>query len=119
MLHYKFLVGLVPLDPTSHQQVHDGKLDIHPDLIIGNYEKFYKEYERFIPEHTKAKYTEWLTSNHSAELEVPKNYEYKPTVINASNKTLITEEKIDKLLLEDRVSKITNEEITKLLNQKE
>ncbi len=119
MLHYKFMVGLVPLDPTSHQQVHDGKLDIHPDLIIGNYEKFYKEYERFIPEHTKAKYTEWLTSNHSAELEVPKNYEYKPTVINASNKTLITVEKIDKLLLEDRVSKITNEEITKLLNQKE
>ena len=119
MLHYKFMVGLVPLDPTSHQQVHDGKLDIHPDLIIGNYEKFYKEYERFIPEHTRSKYIEWLTANHSEELEVPKNYEYKPTVINASNKTLITVEKLDKLLLEDRVSKITNEEITKLLNQKE
>lgn len=117
MLHYKFMVGLVPLDPTSHQQVHDGKLDIHPDLIIGNYEKFYKEYEKYIPEHTKAKYTEWLTTNHTAELETPINYQYKPTVINASNKAILTVEKLDRLLLEDRVSRITNEEITKLLSQ--
>jgi hypothetical protein len=115
MLHYKFMVGLVPLDPTSHQQVHDGVLDIHPDLIIGNYERFYKEYEKYIPEHTKTKYTEWLTTNHNVELEVPKNYKYKPTVINASNKNVLTIEKLDKLLIEDRLSKINNEDISKLL----
>ena len=44
MLHYKLMVGLVPLNPTAHGQVHDSKLDIHPDLIIGNYNKFYNEY---------------------------------------------------------------------------
>ena len=116
MLHYKFMVGLVPLDPTSHQQVHDGKLDIHPDLVIGDYSRFYKEYEKFLPEHTKSKYTEWLTNNHEVELEMPKNYNYRPTIINASNKNLVTVDTIDKLMLEDRLSKVNNIDISKLLS---
>lgn len=115
LLHYKFNVGLVPLDPTSHSQVHDGVLDIHPSLVIGNYNTFFQDYNEFIPENTKAKYVEWLTNNHTAELEMPKNYEYKPTIINASNKHLLTTEKIDQLLLTDRISKINNEDIAKLL----
>lgn len=116
MLHYKFMVGLVPLDPTSHQQVHDNKLDIHPDLVIGDYARFYKEYEKYLPEHTKSKYIDWLTNNHDVELEIPKNYNYKPTIINASNKKLVTIETIDKLMLEDRLSKINNIDISKLLS---
>lgn len=116
MLHYKFMVGLVPLDPTSHQQVHDNKLDIHPDLVIGDYARFYKEYEKYLPEHTKSKYMDWLTNNHEVELEMPKNYNYRPTVINASNKNLVTIETIDKLMLEDRLSKVNNIDISKLLS---
>jgi hypothetical protein len=117
-LHYKFVVGLVPLDPTSHEQVHDGLLEIHPDLIIGNYEKFFKEYNEFIPESTKAKYTEWLTSNHSAELEVPKNFKYKPTIINASNKFAIDNKKVEQLLLSNKLENVNNEYINKLLEGK-
>ena len=116
MLHYKFMVGLVPLDPTSHQQVHDNKLDIHPDLVIGDYARFYKEYEKYLPEHTKSKYMDWLTNNHEVELEMPKNYNYRPTIINASNKNLVTIETIDKLMLEDRLSKVNNIDISKLLS---
>ena len=116
MLHYKFMVGLVPLDPTSHQQVHDNKLDIHPDLVIGDYARFYKEYEKYLPEHTKSKYIDWLTNNHDVELEMPKNYNYRPTIINASNKNLVTIETIDKLMLEDRLSKVNNIDISKLLS---
>lgn len=116
MLHYKFMVGLVPLDPTSHQQVHDNKLDIHPDLVIGDYARFYKEYEKYLPEHTKSKYMDWLTNNHEVELEMPKNYNYRPTIINASNKNLVTIEAIDKLMLEDRLSKVNNIDISKLLS---
>jgi len=116
MLHYKFMVGLVPLDPTSHQQVHDNKLDIHPDLVIGDYARFYKEYEKYLPEHTKSKYIDWLTNNHDVELEIPKNYNYRPTIINASNKNLVTIETIDKLMLEDRLSKVNNIDISKLLS---
>ena len=53
MLHYRLMVGLVPLNPTAHAQVHDGKLDIHPDLIIGNYDKFYNEYINNLMENIK------------------------------------------------------------------
>lgn len=116
MLHYKFMVGLVPLDPTSHQQVHDGVLDIPPQLVIGSYEKFFEEYNQWIPEGTKIKYTEWLTNNHNTELEVPKNYKYKPTIINASNKQLVSNENINTLLISDKMSQVTNENIAKLLS---
>ena len=59
MLHYKLMVGLVPLNPTAHGQVHDSKLDIHPDLIIGNYNKFYNEYNKYISQSAKNKYEEY------------------------------------------------------------
>lgn len=116
-LHYKFMVGLVPLDPTSHQQVHDGVLDIHPDLVIGNYEKFFKEYNEFIPETTKVKYTEWLTKNNNAQLEVPKNFKYKPSLIHANNKYLVSSSNIEQLLLSDRIEKVNNEYINELLSK--
>lgn len=115
LLHYRLAVGLVPLDPTSHQQVHDGKLDIHPDLVIGEYEKFYKEYEKYIPEKTKQKYTEWLVSYTGSPIEYPDNFKYKPTIIDAPNKYLVTTEKIDQLLLQDRLDHVNNEDINKLL----
>lgn len=117
-LHYRFMVGLVPLDPTSHQQVHDHVLDIHPDLVIGNYERFFKEYNQYIPESTKAKYVEWLTNNHTAELEVPENYKYKPTVIHASNKYIIDNKIIETLLLSNKLENVNNDYISKLLEDK-
>ena len=110
------MVGLVPLDPTSHQQVHDGVLDIPPQLVIGSYEKFFKEYNQWIPEGTKLKYTEWQTKNHNVELEVPNNFKYKPTIINASNKQLVSNENINKLLISDKISQVSNENIAKLLS---
>lgn len=114
-LHYRLVVGLVPLDPTSHQQVHDGELEIHPDLVIGEYNKFFEEYNKWIPESTKAKYNEWLTSVGSSEIEYPENFKYKPTIINACNKFQITTDKIDQLLIADKISKVNNDDIAKLL----
>ena len=108
-------MGLVPLDPTSHQQVHDGELEIHPDLVIGEYNKFFEEYNKWIPESTKAKYNEWLTSVGSSEIEYPENFKYKPTIINACNKFQITTDKIDQLLIADKISKVNNDDIAKLL----
>lgn len=118
MLHYKLMVGLVPLDPTAHAQVHDGKLDIHPDLIIGNYEKFFKEYNRWIPETTKLKYQIYKeTYPKNSELVYPENFKYKPTIIKASNKRLITVEKINQILIADKMSNINNDYITKMLEE--
>ena len=103
LIHYKLMVGLVPLNPTAHAQVHDHVLDIPPELIIGDYDRFYKEYLENYPK--------------GHELEYPENFKYKPTTIIANNKNLITQEKIDQLLLGDRLNNINNEFITKYLEE--
>lgn len=54
-LHYEFLVGLVPLNPTAHELVHSGQLNIHPDLIIGSYTQFIHEYQEWMPDEMKDK----------------------------------------------------------------
>lgn len=54
-LHYEFLVGLVPLNPTAHELVHSGQLEIHPDLIIGSYKQFIYEYQEWLPDEVRDK----------------------------------------------------------------
>lgn len=118
MIHYRLIVGLVPLNPTAHGQVHDHVLDIPPELIIGDYESFYKEYEKYIPETTKVKFKQYLESYPKGhELEYPENFKYKPTTVIANNKNIITKETVDQLLLGDRLKNVNNEYILKLLKE--
>lgn len=44
-LHYKHLIGLVPLTKTRHELAHDGKLFLSEQQIFGNYKEFIKEYQ--------------------------------------------------------------------------
>ena len=116
MIHYRLMVGLVPLDPTSHGQVHDGLLDIPPQLIIGDYDRFVESYSKWISEEAKNKYSMYCNAHPvDQDLVYPANYVYKPMTIIASNKTLITTEKVDQLLLADKLDKVNNEDIAKLL----
>lgn len=50
MLHYRLLVGLIPLSKTVHQLVHDGKLFIPVQNVLGNYREFIRLYRQFISE---------------------------------------------------------------------
>lgn len=47
MLHYKLLVGLIPLSKTVHQLVHDGKMFIPVDNVFGRYNIFVDLYKPF------------------------------------------------------------------------
>ena len=117
-IHYELKVGLVPLDPTSHAQVHDHKLDIPPQLIIGNYELFYNQYFNYISKDAKEKYRNYLEFNPiDQDLEYPVNYKYKPMTVNASNKMAITTDKVDRLLLADKLDHINNSDIAKILEK--
>lgn len=119
LLHYKLMVGLVPLNPTAHGLVHDGKLDIHPSLIIGNHEKFYNEYNKYISQSAKDKYEEYMEKykkdGQCSELIYPENFEYKPTIIRANNKHLLNIDKINKLLIGDKLNNINNEYINAMM----
>lgn len=50
VLHYKLLVGLIPLSKTAHQLVHDGKLFIPSSNVLGNYRQFVELYKPFCEE---------------------------------------------------------------------
>lgn len=47
MLHYKLLVGLIPLSVTAHQLYHDNKLFIPVQNVFGRYELFVSLYKQF------------------------------------------------------------------------
>lgn len=50
ILHYKLLVGLIPLSKTVHQLVHDSKLFIPVNNVFGNWRQFVELYKDFCDE---------------------------------------------------------------------
>jgi len=48
MLHYKLIIGLIPLSKTAHQLHHDGKLFIPVDKVLGRYNVFVDLYKPFM-----------------------------------------------------------------------
>lgn len=51
-LHYKLMVGLIPLSVTVHKLVHNSKVFIPIDSVLGRYDLFMLYYDPFIdPEH--------------------------------------------------------------------
>jgi len=47
MLHYKLLVGLIPLSVTVHQLVHEGKIFIPVQNVFGRYKLFVDMYKNY------------------------------------------------------------------------
>lgn len=48
ILHYKNMVGLIPVSKTVHQLIHDGKVFVPLQNVYGKYTKFLKEYGDYI-----------------------------------------------------------------------
>lgn len=67
-LHYKLLIGLIPLSETVHELVHNGRLFIPSDVVMGRYNIFVDYYKPFCaPEQLEVlerieKYSEEKTS---------------------------------------------------------
>lgn len=47
-IHYRDLVGLLPLSITVHELVHEGQVLIPLQVVYGNYIKFLEEYDDYI-----------------------------------------------------------------------
>ena len=47
MLHYKLLIGLIPLSQTVHELVHSSRLFIPVDKVLGRYDLFIQYYKPF------------------------------------------------------------------------
>lgn len=90
--HYQFRVGLVPLSPTAHELVHDGKLFIHNDLIIGNWREFLRQNDEWVNGRVKNKISDidQLSKKYAYD-EFPQLLKYNPQQIEVKNqKSLLT-----------------------------
>lgn len=47
MLHYKLLIGLIPLSVTVHQLAHEGKIFIPVQNVLGRYKLFVDQYKNY------------------------------------------------------------------------
>jgi len=47
-LHYKGMIGLVPVSKTIHELIHAGKVIVPPHIIFGNVQKFIEDYYKYI-----------------------------------------------------------------------
>lgn len=74
ILHYKLMVGLISLSVTVHKLVHNGKIFIPIDRVIGRYDLFMDYYDPFI------------TVEHKDIIERMKKYTYeeKSSLLNTS-----------------------------------
>lgn len=50
-LHYKLIVGLIPLSETVHELTHNGRLFIPVDKVMGRYSLFVTYYKPFCEHH--------------------------------------------------------------------
>lgn len=53
ILHYKCMVGLIPLSETLHKLYHNGRLFIPIDVVFGRYDLFMTYYDKWISPEQK------------------------------------------------------------------
>lgn len=79
-IHYRNMVGLIPLSKTAHTLVHDGKLFIPLNNVFGGFANFVAVYESYIPEDllnllkTKIKMTKDIINPDNTILETKYTY---------------------------------------------
>jgi hypothetical protein len=108
LLHYKFYVGLTPLNPTSHDLVHNGVLPIHPKIVIGEWKTLFNEYLPYLSKTAITKYDALIEMEHKeAGPSFPAILEFNPLKIQVDTVSrLINIEKLDKLMVENKIKKV-------------
>lgn len=51
--HFAMDIGVIPLAETVHELVHNGYLFVPTSKVFGNYKKFIRDYELFLPQECK------------------------------------------------------------------
>ena len=96
-LHFNLQVGLVPLTLTMHQMAHTGNILIDMDHVFGDYKTFSKNYELYLSDEAKGRYTHYYQRTKNKELV--KQYNMDKLVINPKLFQLtsnnVTEEEVD------------------------
>lgn len=98
ILHFRQCVGLMPVDPTSHELIHSQTISIHPYIPHGDWETFIKEYKKYMSEELLEKVKD---IERMAKEEIPDSYDIfkvKTTVIKNSKIQSIKDYNLEKLI---------------------
>lgn len=99
-VHYKNLIGLIPLSKTLHEVVHNSdKLVIPAYMIYGDYKKFIEEYGDYMDDNQISKIERMLERTKDLKADSFKVLEQKYTYIEVDGFTIPT--KLDKEEKED------------------
>lgn len=97
-LHFEQKVGLMPVDPTTHDLIHSQALTVHPSIPQGNWGAFIEEYKEFMGEEVRDKVREIEFLKTTKPDKNPNILEQKNvTIINNNFRTLYSVE-LSKLL---------------------
>lgn len=104
-LHYKNMIGLIPLSPTVHELVHSGAIDVNPNITYGFWMKFIDEYKDFFTEDIQLKTKDILAFKDVPTTRIPDILKVKYTLLKYDGlplyKTLSLE---DQSTLKDEIS---------------
>ena len=102
--HLSYQVGLIPLDPTSHELNHSNELYIHPKLVknYNGYKEFIEEKKRFLTEEIK---TYISIVEEEAKIRKPETYpeilKRKRIIFDVKDYVRLDMTKIDELIMKD------------------
>jgi hypothetical protein len=108
LLHYKFMVGLTPLNPTAHDLVHSEVLKVHPAIIIGEWRKLYNEYLSYLSKTAINKYDAlFAVERDNKNAEFPKILEMNRSKLVIKGMTNVIDEKtFNKLMIENKIKQV-------------
>ena len=81
-LHYRHLIGLVPLSHSVHELIHHDAFDVHPALTYGFWKQWIIEYQEYFSESAKLCFDRLKEWEHTNPGQIPQSLEVKYTVID-------------------------------------
>jgi hypothetical protein len=116
-LHFKGVIGVVPLTKTIHDLVHNGTIVIHPAMIYGNWLEFVRSYSKGMNELLFEKIKKFTEITEEDFVNRLNKLEYKQITLTEEEKLLLpTTTKIRQAMLFDTLE--IQEEVDKLLENK-
>lgn len=90
IVHYRLIIGLIPLNPTVHEAIHSEKLFCHPEMVLGDWRIFLEEYGPFLSERVKTKLQEMeAMAKEIPYTHIPDVLKQKPLFLDFDRKMLI------------------------------
>jgi hypothetical protein len=108
-LHFRFFVGLTPLNPTAHDLVHAEELRIPPSSIIGEWDKLYALYFPYLSQSAIKKYDEIMKPD--KEMSFPKILKLNPVKIEVEGvSNRIDEREMNTLFIKNKIDLLDSAE---------